>query len=332
MKTKIVFIERKFWEFVSIEKVFGQIAESLSSKKFDYHFEKLRFGNNLKGIIKNLITYKPKNADIFHITGHIHYLALTLPRDKTILTIHDLGFLHNNKGFKRYIIKKLFLDLPVKKLKYVTTISQATKDEIVFYTNCDINKVRVIENPLPEYFFSKKKKEFNEKCPTILQVGTSENKNVPNLLKAIQGISCKLEIIGKLDDKLIELLEGYNINYTNSFNLDDSELIEKYETSDIVTFCSNFEGFGLPIIEAQAMQKPLITSNISPLKDVAGKAAILINPNKPKQIKEGIIKLVKNKDLRDKLVHLGLENIKRYDSKNIAKKYEKLYEEVLNQN
>lgn len=329
MKAKIIFIERKFWEFVSIEKVFRQIAESLSTDNFQVEFEQMPYGQNLLGVVQNLLFFKKKQADIFHITGHIHYIALRLPKDRTVLTIHDLGFLHMRKGFRRFVLKKLYLDFPVRRLKYITAISQATKDEIIKYTNCDKEKIRVIENPLFSNFSIFNKKKFNDNCPSILQIGTSENKNIANLIKALDGIKCMLEIVGKLNKEHLALLNKHKINYRNSFGLDDKQVFEKYKKADIVAFCSTYEGFGLPIIEAQASYTPLITSNISPLKEVAGKGAILVDPQNFEEIRNGILKIIEDKNLRNKIVQDGLENICRFNPHKIALQYKNVYEEML---
>ncbi len=332
MKTKIVYIERKFWEFVSIEKVFRQIAKGISGEKYEYGFEQLGFGNDLAGVIRNLIFYKIPEADLLHITGHVHYMALRLPSKKTILTIHDLGFLHTNKGLKRYLLKKLFLDLPVKKLKFVTTISEATRDEIVFHTNCDINKIRVIENPLSDIFQIAENKKFNNTYPRILQIGSTPNKNVLNLIRALKGIPCKLDIVGRLDSEQMDLLKEYKIDFENSFNLNDAQIVEKYTNADILAFCSTFEGFGLPIIEAQAMRTPVITSDLSPLKEVAGNGALKVDPYKVKDIRMGLKKIIGEKNFREQLVLEGLVNVQRFKSDQISAKYQDLYEEVLNKN
>jgi hypothetical protein len=125
MKAKILFIERKFWKknfaAFSLEKVFEQIARLLPAEKFETQFVKVPFGNSFLDIIKNLLFFKKPKADIYHITGQIHYMSLVLPSEKTVLTIHDLGFLNNNRKLNRFVIKKLFLDLPVKRLNYITT-------------------------------------------------------------------------------------------------------------------------------------------------------------------------------------------------------------------
>lgn len=328
MKTKILYIERKFWEFVSVEKVFRIIAENLNKEKFEFTFTQLPFGNSFTEIIKNLLFFRKAEAEIYHITGHIHYISLILPRKRTVLTIHDLGFLHTRKGFRRLILKKIFLDFPIKKLKYVTAISETTKSEIIKFTNCDEQKIRIIENPLRR-FTGIKKKSFNSDCPIILQVGTAPNKNLKNLIEALNGITCKLRIIGKLDAPMLNCLNENNINYSNVFDLNDDEMEQEYCNADIVAFCSTFEGFGLPIIEGQANKTPVITSNLNPMKEVAGNAACLVNPFECKDIREGIIKIIEDDEYRNNLIALGIKNVRRFEPSKIVGTYEALYQEIL---
>jgi glycosyltransferase involved in cell wall biosynthesis len=334
MKAKILFIERKFWKknfaAFSLEKVFEQIARLLPAEKFESSFVKVPYGNSFFDILKNILFFKKTAADIYHVTGQIHYLTLILPTKKTVLTIHDIGFMQNDRRLHRFIIKKLFLDLPLRRLKYVTTVSETTKKAILDNTDCPPEKIRVIVNPVQEHYLKSDKKKFNKDCPTILQIGITPNKNIPNLIKALDGINCRLRIIGNLTDDLISALENGKINYENAFGLDDSEMRNEFEKADIVSFCSTFEGFGLPIIEAQAMQTPVITSNISPLIEVSNGAAFLANPYDVSNIKEGFLKIINDDDFREQIIKQGLENIKRFEPRFIASLYEKLYLEILN--
>lgn len=328
MKTKILFIERKFWEFVSIEKVFRQIAQTLSNERFSHDFQQLAFGNDLIGVFKNLLFFRRSEADIYHVTGHVHYIALILPKEKTVLTIHDLGFLHTRRGLRRFVLKKLLLDWPVKKLRYITAVSEATKSEIIRRTGCDEKKIRVIENPLQEMFFSSETKIFNREGPTILQIGTSPNKNVPLLIKALNGIKCRLKIIGRIDDFLKDELERNRIEYANQFDLSDAEIKSEYQKADLVSFCSAFEGFGLPVIEAQAMRTPVLTSDISPLREVAGDGALLVDPYDAEAIRRGILQIINDENCREKLIEQGIKNIERFGAPKIAGQYEALYREI----
>lgn len=329
-KLKISFIERKFNYFVSVEKVFRLIERDLDKDRFETSFQQLPQLNNFFGIVKNLVRFRPQNdADIYHVTGHCHYIALVLPPERTVLTIHDLGFLHTRKGFRRWLLKKLLLDLPLKRLRYVTAVSHATRDEIEANVADCAGKVRVIDNPLDDFFTAEDKKEFDSTTPNILQIGTSPNKNVHNLIRAVEGLDCRLTIVGEIGAELERLLSEKKVRYEARSELDDAAMRSEYERADIVAFCSTYEGFGLPVIEAQAMRTPVITSDISPMREVAGGGAVLSDPFDPQSIRKGILKIIADPVLRQALRDNGLKNIERFRSRTIAREYESLYREVL---
>ena len=334
MTHKILFIERKFWDknflAFSIEKIFENISRKLPKDKFEAKIVKVPFGNSIFDTIRNILFFKKPKADIYHITGQINYLGIFLPRKKTVLTMHDLEFLKIRKGLRKYLIKKLYLDLPVKRLDFITAVSAATKAEIVANTNCPPEKIRLIENPLMEHFVAGEKEKFNAECPLILQVGIAHNKNLHNLIKALQGINCRLRIIGNLPEETLNILKASNLDYENAFGLTDSQMKDEYQKADIVAYCSTSEGFGLPIIEAQIMKTPVITSDISPLKEVSGGAAYLANPFDYLNIRQGILKIIADDNFRQSIVEKGSENIKRFDLNHITMLYEKLYSEVIN--
>lgn len=326
MKFTVTFIERKPTDTVSLERVFEQIGKDL--KDVEVRFQKLPFGNSILGILLNLLLFRRIESDVYHITGHVHYIGLRLPKDRTVLTVHDLGILHTRKGLRRFIIKKLFYDWPVKRLRYITAISNFTKRELMKHTGCDDEKVRVIENPMREDFLTEER-EFNSERPTILQIGTAPHKNLNNLITALEGIACKLKIVGPLDNKAIDLLRTNKISYENLCSVDEAGIRNAYVDSDIVAFCSTYEGFGLPIIEAQATGRPVVTSDLSPMKDVAGQAAMLVDPYEPDSIRTGILALKNDAALRDELISKGAENVKRFSADRIAELYRSLYMEVL---
>lgn len=329
MKKRILFIERQRSNFVSLEKVFRQVGRSLSSERFAIEFQQVPYSNDVVSVFKNLLFFKAGDADIFHITGHIHYISLLLPKRKTVLTIHDLAFLHTRKGLRRMVLKKLLLDWPLRRLKYVSTVSQQTKDEIAEFLPGDAEKIRVIENPLSDYLLPDTNKRFNSDLPTILQVGTMENKNVPRLIRALDGIKCKLRIIGPLDVAIRSALEKSAIELEHTEILDDTGMAQAYRNADIIAFCSTYEGFGLPIIEGQATGKPVVTSNINPMAEVAGGAAELVDPLDIASITAGFLRVILDRDHRNKMVEMGYANSKRFNATEIAAKYETLYDEVI---
>jgi glycosyltransferase involved in cell wall biosynthesis len=327
---RIGFIERRFDYFVSIEKVFRLVSEGFDPAAFQTWFQKLKYPNSLTGIIRNLLTFRPEmDADVYHVTGHCNYISLLLPPEKTVLTIHDLGFLHTRTGLRRWALRKLLLELPLKRLRYVTVVSRATKDEIERTFGKTSHEIRVIENPLDDLFRRDGTREFDHAKPRILQVGTSPNKNVENVVRALEGIDCKFTMIGEIDQDLTELLEEKRIDFEVRSQLDDEALVDEYRGSDIVVFCSTYEGFGLPIIEAQAIGVPVVTSDLSPLREVAGAGgAILVHPLDHRSIRKGIKSVIENPELRNKLIAHGLSNVARFDKKTIAAQYGSLYEEI----
>jgi glycosyltransferase involved in cell wall biosynthesis len=315
--------------YFSIENVFKIISDTLI---FKIYFEEV-FAPEQKvsfwGILRNIIFFRKQTADIFHITGDIHYAALGLPSSRTILTIHDCIFLQHPSSLKRWVLKKLWLEWPVKHSAVITTISEATKKDIIKNTGCSPDKVLVIPDPM-DVKFKYYPKEFNKDKPAILQVGTWPNKNLERVIPALKDIQCHLYIIGKLSEDQTRQLEINHIEYTNGFKLSQEEIIEWYKKTDIVIFASLFEGFGLPILEAQATGRPVITSNISPMKEVAGDGACLVDPLSVHEIRQAVLKICGSDFIRKEHIERGLLNVKRYDVKVIAEQYLRLYKEIYN--
>ncbi len=326
---KVVYVERKFQGFFSLEKVFRQIAKYLSPGEFESSFQQVKFPAGFKGIVKNLLSFKPQGADIYHVTGDITYIALVLPPAKTVLTIPDVSILRYRTGVRRYVLKKILFDLPVRRARYITAISEKTKDDIINEIGCDPKKIRAIGLPVDEMFSVPDKPAFNSECPNILQVGALRYKNLPGVIRAIEGLKCKLTIIGRLDDATTELLKEKRISFENVSMLDDAGVKENYRKADLVVFCSLYEGFGLPIIEAQAMETPVITSNLDPMKDVAGEGALLVDPHNIGEIRSAIDSVIGDSSLRKQLVEKGSNNVKRFRPEAIAARYAELYSEVI---
>jgi len=270
-------------------------------------------------------------GDINHITGDIHFVALFLKKKKTILTVHDIGSVLNKTGIKHKILRYFWFTMPFARVQYITVISEFTKQEILENFTLDPEKISVIPDCVSAKI-SYSEKSFNTEKPNILQIGTKANKNLENLIPALEGISCKLTIIGKLSEKQTALLKTHEIDYENRFNLPFLVLLDTYKQADIVTFISTYEGFGVPILEAQASGRPVITSNLSPMKEVAGEGALLVNPENPEEITSAFNQLISDAGLRKTLIEKGLENVKKYSAKSVADQYSKLYKTVYNAN
>ncbi len=278
-------------------------------------------------ILFNLIFLTRFKKGLFHITGDVHYAILALPRDRTILTIHDLVFLHTYKGLRRSLLKWIFLVLPVRKAKYITTISEKSKQEILDYTNCDPEKILVIPNPVDPIFSTST--SLNPSTPsTILFLGTLPNKNLEISIAALFGLDLHLRIIGELTRKQEEMLAKFKINYTVVFSISPEQLVDEYRNATMILFPSTYEGFGLPVIEGFQAERPVITSNISPMKEVAGDAAVLVDPYSVASIREGVVNLLSSRQRQMDLVEAGKEKVANYQPGFIAGLYQELWRKL----
>lgn len=280
-------------------------------------------------IIKNsYYTYKNRNiVGINHITGHIHDVVLGLFGCKVVITIHDLVFLDNVKNpFKRFYKWFFWLYLPIKLADKIVCISEQTKKNILSHITTD--KLVVISNPVDKMFEYVPQK-FNSKKPLILHIGTGWNKNLKRVIKALNNVSCELRIIGKLTNEQNELLEYFGIEHSNSYNLSDTEILQEYINCDIVSFPSEYEGFGMPIIEGQKTGRVVITSKIEPLIEVGGNAVVFVDPLDIVSIRNAFLKVIKDEKFRNNKILLGQLNVERFKVEKIAKLYLNLYKNIL---
>ncbi len=328
---KIVYFHRKTYPHqFSIERVFGGIQNLLTSNH-KIIIEKIVMPFYSVGIIpriRNLLWSRKHQGDINHITGDVHYIALGLNKRKTILTVHDLNFLNHPNPLVRFVLKIFWLTLPIKNVTYITVVSEATKKDLLTRIQFPEDRIKVIPNyydpackPFP--------KEFDKTKPRMLQIGTKENKNVLRLIKALHGIDCHLVIVGGNNKGVSESLAQHKMSYTWLQNLSDAELIEQYRQCDILSFVSTIEGFGMPILEAQANGRVVVTSNVYSMPEVAGVAASYVNPFDVDSIREGILKVIHDDHYRQKLIRNGFDNVRRFEIKRVAAMYHHLYNEVL---
>ncbi|WP_228850353.1 glycosyltransferase family 4 protein [Aegicerativicinus sediminis] len=327
----ILLFRKKLPQNSSIEELFKGLFQYFDKvEDIETEIEEVKFnGAKFKVIFKNIQQVRGLSADIFHITGDVHYLALAKKKNM-VLTVHDCGSALRGSIFKKFIVKVFWFWLPALMVDRITVISEFSKLELSQLIPFAKKKIKVIHNPVNEAI-TESRKVFNQNYPLILHIGTKPNKNLKRTIKALIDIKCRLRIIGKLSQEQLNLLEDSNIDYENEFFVPYERILESYKECDIVTFVSTYEGFGMPIIEAQKIGRPVITSNCSSMPEVAGEGAMLVDPYDVESIRSAVLTLIYDPLLRNSLIEEGFENVKRFEIENISQQYIKLYSDILNE-
>jgi len=324
------FFRYKNPQFFSIEKVFDGISEQIKLQhghEAVAHKLKMPTPNGLAHIVSHLRFTRKHAASINHITGDIHYTILACKKKQVnILTIHDCVLLKERSrwNLKYWLFKWGWYSLPVRKADFVTVISENTRKELIEFTGCDPSKIRVIPNFVND-LYQYSPALFNKQLPRILFIGTTPNKNMFRLAAALNGIPCILDIVGRPNAEQEAALNKNNIRFETSYQLSEEQLLQKYIDCDLVAFPTTYEGFGLPIIEGQAVGRPVLTSSISPMQEVAGKAACLVEPYSVTSIREGLTRIINDESFRNNIIHAGLENVKKYRLNEVTDQYVELY-------
>lgn len=135
----------------------------------------------------------------------------------------------------------------------------------------------------------------------------------------------KLIVVGKMTQQHHQLAEKYELDIENLVQITYEQILDAYRRCDMLCFPSFYEGFGLPIIEAQAIGRPVITSDFGAMKEVSGEGARLVDPYDIDQIGLAIRDIIDSEELRSSLVMKGQENIKRFGAEEIAMQYAEVY-------
>jgi glycosyltransferase involved in cell wall biosynthesis len=162
----------------------------------------------------------------------------------------------------------------------------------------------------------------------LLHIGTKPNKNLERLVPALEELDVELTVIGSMTGAQKALFSQYSVKHRALEGLDAVALRDEYARAEAVIFVSLDEGFGLPIIEAQASGRPVITSDRAPMAEVAGKGALLVDPESGGEIRAAVARLASDSSLRYELVAKGAKNVERFSPSAIAKAYADLYRKV----
>ena len=313
----------------SIEQLFFALKPYVE-KEVELRVIELPGTGNLKKDIwlqRKFVKQLPK-ADLTHVLGDVHYLSPWI-QGKQVHTFHDLESLIQGPLLLQKLKKQFWLNNMFRHAHSVSVISEHSKNQLLHYFPQEAKMISVISNPL--LFEPKHKIVKDNEQIQFLSIGTKSNKNLIRIAEALSGIKEKYNwhIVGSLNDEQKQYFASKSIAYSNHLNLSDEELSQLYSQSDLLLFPSLYEGFGLPIIEAQAHGVLVLTSNLTAMPEVGGDSVIYVNPFEVGEIRQGILNFIENESLKNRLITKGFENIKRFQIKNIAQQYVEWYEGVM---
>lgn len=337
------FDKRKDFEFYLIcnqKKIknlkYKNIKTIFISQKNKLKFDYIDSYNKIKELKLDIVIY-PKN-----IIPNRHFNL----KCKKINIVHDLGYFEkslNAYPFLDTLFMKTFMKQSCKKSDLIFAVSESTKEDIISRFKINENKIKVIYEGIENNFkLIKNKKELtktlnklNIKKPFIFYSGEiTPRKNIWRILKSFNSLKNKIPhnlyiTGGKIKDSK-EVLYYINKMLRGRVKIlgyvSEIELVNLYNLADLYLYPSLYEGFGLPILEAQACGCPVLTSNKTSCPEVAGKGALIINPYSEKEIEEGILKILNDKKHKERLIKKGFENVKRFSW---GKTVDKILEELV---
>lgn len=268
-------------------------------------------------------------------------LPLIHPKN-SIATVHDIAFEMFPKAFTTFMRKYLQWStrFAVKSARKIVSVSQSTKNDLVRVYGADPNKIEVIHLGFDASQYSPK--NYQQVQPVLdkwnlvyqkylLFVGTLQpRKNILKLTEAFEllrknnRIEEKLVIVGgkgwlwePIYDKIQSVKDG-SLVYLNYVS--DTDLKTLYAGASLLTLPALYEGFGLPPLEAMASGVPVVVSNISSLPEVVGDAGKLVDPNSVESIRNGILEVLVDQELRHKMIEGGLLQAKKFTWEECARK------------
>jgi len=287
---------------------------------------------------------------IERLLGHVdvfHSSDWTQPPSKAakVTTIHDFGFLKYPETAHPKIkaVHQRRLAWVKKEADLVIAVSQSTKKDMMEILALPEEKIRVVYEAAPEDLKAVKnkkkreevKKKFRISGDYLLSVATLEpRKNLKRIIEAFKMLKAKdlkLVIVGKQgwDDSLPKLnfkRQTSNIIFTGYISKEDKAAL--YSGATCLVYPSLYEGFGLPVLEAMKCGCPVLTSNISSLPEVAGQAAILVDPLDVGEIAKGLSEVINNKEKRKDLIKKGFVQVEKFSWEKAARETLKVYEEA----
>jgi glycosyltransferase involved in cell wall biosynthesis len=293
------------------------------------------------------LALKREGVTLFHAP---HYVLPPLVTCRSIVTIHDCIHLM----FPQYLPSRLALKyakasmaLATRRATRVLTVSETSKRDIIKFFGTAPEKIDVIYNAYDPRFGDEPREEdvvrvrerYQLHDEFVLYAGNVKpHKNLERLIEAFHivrsgGLDLKLVLIGDEISKYTALrraIHRYQLHRYVRFlgYLPEETLAVMYRLAGVFVFPSLYEGFGLPPLEAMASGTPVVTSNVSSLPEVAGNAAILVDPYDPQAIADGIRRVMTDSALRDELRRKGLARAHQFSWETSVRRVREIYREA----
>lgn len=257
-----------------------------------------------------------------------------------ISTLHDITYIrfpHTfSKAFRYYY--RFVMPLVLKTSKHIFTVSNFSKQEISRYYHISNEYISVIYNAVDQAFHQQLDENLKKENYLLAVSSVKENKNFGMILKAYEEASkhtnnLKLFIVGDLKNNnfsnidLKIFVKHPGIKFLG--RVSDTQLIKLYSNAIAFLFPSLYEGFGIPVLEAQSCACPVIASNASSLPEVLRNSADLINPQNINDLIKAIHKIVNNIEHRKALIATGIKNASRFSWEQSAEKVFSTINEVI---
>lgn len=265
----------------------------------------------------NLAAARRANAICDAFISMDSYLTAWFLRVPTVLVVNDLvAFARRYEPHRATsLIERTTLPLAIRRADVITTISRATADDLIARFPRAREKTAVVLLAADERFFAPGPAHRRER-PYVLAVGTLEpRKNLPRLIEAFAALPTELrdghELVlvggsGWQDDDTLAAIGRHSFVSTTG-HVDDDLLPQIYRGATLFAYPSLYEGFGLPVVEAMAAGVPVLTSDVSSLPEVAGEAAVYVDPRDVRSITDGLARALGDAELRARLARAGRE-------------------------
>jgi len=289
-----------------------------------------------------------EGVTLFHAP---HYVLPPLVRCKSVVTIHDcihLMFPQYLPNRLAYSYARTSIRLAARRATRILTVSESSKRDILRFVDTEPDKIDVIYNAYDDRFAIDPREEdvvrvrerFQLESEFVLYAGNVKpHKNLERLIEAFhlvrkRGLDhLKLVMIGDEISKYTALRRAVHQHQLHKYvrflgYLPEVTLAVMYRLAGVFVFPSLYEGFGLPPLEAMASGTPVVTSNVSSLPEVAGDAAVLVDPYDPRSIADGIYRVLSDERLRRDLRRKGVARAGMFSWEQSVRRVRAIYGEV----